>query len=143
MRFFARIALTHLGARPRPLHFSEPLGCLYLKATFERLSFFCAATIFALAGRPLLATDLRLLRFERFWPMANSGKSLTESPCFFKIAKIALAAAFRLERSSISRAILRADSASSLSDIFDICFIDTFSILILSFFKLNHNFLLD
>ena len=39
MRFLTRMSRTHLGARPRPLHFSAPLGFLYFETTFARPSF--------------------------------------------------------------------------------------------------------
>ena len=118
MRFLARMTLTHFGARPRPLHFSEPFGFLYLKATFARLSDFLADVFLAAAGRPFLPAVFFLARAAGFWPRSKSVKSRTESLCFFKTVKIADAAALRLARRFSSAAMSFAVAASCLSDNF-------------------------
>ena len=122
IRFLARMSLTHLGARPRPLHFSKPLGFLYLKATFERLSLLLAPVFFFFIWCILLAVFFSVPRLFLIWPSLNSESSLTERLCFFKTASIANEAALRFALSFLSASILRAARASCRSVSFSILF---------------------
>ena len=117
MRFLARISLTHFGARPRPVHFSEPLGFLNLAATVARLSptlpFLFAG--FAFTALALALTDLAgRPRFFRP-PKSSSDKSLVDSRYFFSTANIATVADLRLARRFSSSDIFRAVAANCLS----------------------------
>lgn len=89
--------LTHLGARPRPVHRSDPFGFLNLATTLARLSVFLEFFwTFVLAA--VLAFLLRVAK-------SRSGKSFNFKLCFFKTAKISRAADLRFARACVSNAI--------------------------------------
>lgn len=89
--------LTHLGARPRPVHRSDPFGFLNLATTLARLSVFLE---FFWAFLPTAILDF-LLRVAK----SRLDKSFNVKLCVFKTANISRAAALRFARVCVSKAI--------------------------------------